>query len=357
MAGLQGTTLGGTRVAGAHGGQLEFFDAVTRVAGAQGGQLQFFNAVGPDGAPGNVADAAAVNGHVAAYSREIAELLSKVAGWSYSDLETFKRQLANLELPAAGTVLACANFTEIEVNNNAMFVGATAQVIVTADGLTAIVSFRGTEVTNFNSLLTDAGTKKVEFAQGLQPVVRVHQGFKLCFRALWYGDQGILGVLMTKPNLQAIYITGHSLGGACAFLAGLALEYQNNPLWGLVRGIYTYGQPMVVDDRDRDECENRIGARLFRHIYFNDIVPHLPPLSVGGFDHAGAEYNYDSQNGWSLRTDWPFTFKRRATQVFTLVGTFLFLGYDFVAQKIQWTILTSPWSIADHSPVGYMEYW
>jgi hypothetical protein len=346
MAVLQVTTLGGTTV--------------------EGGQLKFFNAADPGGnAPpvGNqhvaaVAVDAPVGNHMAAYSRGIAELLSKVAGWSYSDLETFERQLVSLELHGE-TVLAGGKFTEIEVTNDAMFVGATAQVIVTADGLAAIVSFRGTEVTNVNSLLTDAGTKKVEFVEGLP--VRVHQGFKLSFKALWYGYQGVLDVLMSEPNqnLQAIYITGHSLGGACAFLAGLALEHQNIQLWGLVRGIYTYGQPMVVDDRDRSTCETRIGARLFRHIYFNDIVPHLPPLSVGAFDHVGAEYNYDSNHGWGPRTDWPWVpmFKRRATQVFLLVGTLPFIGYDFVAQNIQWNIFKSPWSIADHTPVGYMEYW
>jgi hypothetical protein len=279
MAALPVTIIGGTAVAG---GQLGFFDAVHPVAVNDAAQFQ-----------------------VQAYSRAIAELLSKVAGWSYSDLETFKKQLASFELPGGGTVLAGGEFTEIQVNNEAMFVAATAQIIVTADGLTAIVSFRGTELTNISDWLTDASTRKVIlFVNGLpaRPQIRVHQGFKRNFQAVWYGFQGVLEVLTSRSTLQAIYITGHSLGAAMSLLAGLALQHENNEpnnedIWGKVRGIYTYGQPMVVADRDKNECQTRIGARLFRHIYFNDLVPHLPPLSVGAFDHAGVEYKYHPRNG------------------------------------------------------------
>jgi len=62
-----------------------------------------------------------------------------------------------------------------------------------------------------------------------------------------------------------------------AFLAGLAMEQDTSmkELWGKLKGIYTYGQPMVISSNMKcvQECHNRIGDILFRHVYQNDIVP------------------------------------------------------------------------------------
>ena len=126
---------------------------------------------------------------------------------------------------------------------------------------------------------------------------------------------------------------------------------------------------MVFDNNNRDVLENQIGDRLFRRIFYNDIVPHLPPLTVGPFDHIGKEYRYvpDSTNEWQPRTC-PLIHigKGRATQVLSAVPTLPFLGYDLVFDNIDIRLPFTPislmkpkrlWSLADHNPANYMEYW
>jgi hypothetical protein len=157
-----------------------------------------------------------------------------------------------------------------------------------------------------------------------------------------------------------------------ALLAGLALHPlegedgagDEGELWNLVRGIYTYGQPMVVADwKVTDECQDRIGDRLFRYVYFNDIIPHLPPLFVGGYDHVGYEYKFLPRRGdWKLRGGRRSFFnwwKPRATQLGSLILAAPWAGLDAVAVNIAWLprFMKTSWSIDDHSPVRYIESW
>lgn len=298
------------------------------------------------------------------YSREIAELLSQVSGWSYSNVETFQNQLSWLPLRGR-TLLAEAYYYEFHTKNEALLVDATAQLILTHDRTTAIVSVRGTQLTNPWNYLSDMSTKKVLLFSddNTSTNCRVHFGFKRNFQAVWYGAQGVLRLLQGHPpKLQAIYVTGHSLGGAMALLAGIALEQEAPELWLLVRGIFTYGQPMVLDDRDRDAIQQRIGRRVFRHIYRNDVVPHLPPLSVGGYDHVGSEYRY-YHGGWGARSDHsnPLVHfgKDRATQILSALLVLPALGYDLLWDNLEFVLpfSKSPWSLADHNPGCYMDNW
>jgi len=147
-----------------------------------------------------------------------------------------------------------------------------------------------------------------------------------------------------------------------AFLAGLATEQDTSmkELWGKLKGIYTYGQPMVISSNMKcvQECHNRIGDILFRHVYQNDIVPHVPPLSVGAFDHVGTEYRYKHQR-WIQRSGRSFLhyFKDQSTQIVTLLGAAPFAVTGMVMENITWLwfLPKSPWSITDHSPLNYME--
>jgi hypothetical protein len=158
--------------------------------------------------------------------------------------------------------------------------------------------------------------------------MKVHDGFLTKFNAVWKGSKGrILGHLRSpamlsqdydyetgdydkdkyqknvceedeQDLLEAIYVTGHSLGGAMAFVAALALV--GDPLWKKVRGVYTYGQPMVIDSREEEKFHKLIGSAVYRHVYYNDIVPHLPPLSTSLFDHVGEAYRWRPR-GWKLQ--------------------------------------------------------
>jgi Lipase (class 3) len=271
-------------------------------------------------------------------------------------------------------------------------------MIRTKDKKVIIVVFRGTELTNLANWLTDAVAKQCDFHEN-QPQgtrIRVHKGFKDNFDSVWFGQKGILAHLLAPEKmredydyskdranqlipseqamLEAVYICGHSLGGAMAFLAGLYLgDKFAASVFQKVKGVYTYGSPMVVDDRDRQLCETLCGTVTFRHVYYNDIVPHLPPLSTGGFDHVGPEYRYHPVTNWNKRKG-GFGFKPdRSTQVALIVPSALAGVVDGVLDNINWFsflrgedrdwpiigmfsrgYLKMPWSFLDHSPVGYV---
>jgi hypothetical protein len=160
-----------------------------------------------------------------------------------------------------------------------------------------------------------------------------------------------------QAKLEAIYITGHSLGGAMALLAGLELQIENPELFQKLRGVYTYGAPMVVDSSDRDKVHKLVGGVTFRHVYFNDVVPHLPPLSTGYFDHVGVEYRFHPMGGWVERKD-GFLRRGRSTQVVSFVLNGLVFGVvlDTLCENIQWLKKAKmPWSFLDHSPRGYID--
>jgi|GEM_PF-2055559 hypothetical protein len=77
-----------------------------------------------------------------------------------------------------------------------------------------------------------------------------------------------------------ISMTGHSMGGAVAVLAGMILERMGYQ----IKKIVTFGQPRVTD---------RQGADIFRSVlpitrvmHTTDIVPHIPPRFIG-YSHLG----------------------------------------------------------------------
>lgn len=313
----------------------------------------------------------------------MAGLLAYVSAWSYSSRQVFIDKLKQKPFFIGG------NFMEVSVVNEAMFVVAYAYIVRTADRRKIICVFRGTEVDNIVNWITDAGTKKVEQFGG----IKLHSGFYRNWKEVWDGPRGVEAHLLNPFKLEAtfidyedptatprnggtnqqddlveIYMTGHSLGGAMAVVAALCMQHDHeNLLWDKLRAVYTYGQPMVVARESQTVTQDRIGARLNRYIYFNDIVPHLPPLSTGAFDHVGNEYKYmpsDSLLPWPHKGEWRLrgnhvidnVIRSRTTQLFTFVGVLPFALGDFVFYNVQWiSKLKSPWSLNDHIPYFYVD--
>lgn len=86
--------------------------------------------------------------------------------------------------------------------------------------------------------------------------------------------------MLTIPESPVLYITGHSLGGALAVLAAALIDWDdelNKMFPDMLRGIHTYGQPMVGDATFAREHADGIGKYPFRHVYERDIVPRLEP--------------------------------------------------------------------------------
>lgn len=291
-----------------------------------------------------------------AYSDKVAAIMASVAGWSYGNLEDFQRVLSDK------LNFSEADFVEISATNHSMLIVGTSQIIRTSDRKTAVVCFRGTEPTNLVNWGTDLNARKVPY---LDKKIKVHQGFLANFRSVWDGNEGILSYLrnpskMTDDDslyadeLENIFITGHSLGGAMAFLAALHLsvlkDLKNDTLWDKVRGVYTYGQPMVIDTFSSNECDRLIGDRLFRHVFYNDIVPHVPTIAMGLYAHVGHEYRYRPSHKWK-KIEWG-----KVTQVPVGTPTLPFIAWDALGSSVifPFSLFKSPWSITDHLPNNYI---
>lgn len=107
----------------------------------------------------------------------------------------------------------------------------------------------------------------------------VHRGF----------DNAALTVLDdVLPRLEITYpvtVTGYSLGGAMAALAG---EYLLIDGYDVV-DVVTFGQPKVTD---KDGVDLFANLPITRFVNRNDPVPHLPPNDMTppeNFDHFGPE--------------------------------------------------------------------
>lgn len=273
------------------------------------------------------------------YRREAAEILAEIAAWSYADAETLADELEHRGILSPG-----AECHEVSLRNEPMLVVATAFVI--RSGNVVIVSFRGTEPRNAINFLTDATVEPRAF----RSMGSVHGGFYRNLRAVWTDVAHWIQEAEQNGTLKALYLTGHSLGGAMAVLAAATIFGDERfARWRpLVKGVYTFGGPMAGDAAFAQSCDERFGKILFRHVYGKDLVPRMPPLSTGRFRHSGKEYA-GSRQGWTPR----------AKPVEQAVTAFLSLPLGLVA----WTFKQFPWlrwvpmpfSIDDHSPNTYLE--
>jgi hypothetical protein len=221
--------------------------------------------------------------------------LAVAAAWSYADEAGFERVMLRRGLGRRKASLH-------QIANDAMFVCAKAYVQPLPDH-GALVAFRGTEPTNVINWLADGTLQRVAFhaPEGkTAPNGWVHGGFYRNTRALW--PEVVEALAHLKPDW--FYITGHSYGGALALLAACLLsDYDDDDhaygyLWPKLRGVLTFGQPMVGDDVFAKKYAPRLEGHLARFVYEHDIVPHLPPkLNGWGPSHFGQEYR-SNDTGW-----------------------------------------------------------
>jgi len=141
------------------------------------------------------------------------------------------------------------------------------------------IAFRGTQdlknwVLNLNA-----------FKRSLGRFGAVHAGFLRGAESLLPALlQELLPAGADKSVLPPFYLTGHSLGGALASLAALALAREQFP----VAGVYTFASPRVGDAVWRDTYNAALGNRSYRVIAPGDLVPLLPTV-LDGYRHVGQE--------------------------------------------------------------------
>jgi predicted lipase len=119
---------------------------------------------------------------------------------------------------------------------------------------------------------------------------KVHDGFNNA----WLERQAsIVAAVNSARAAQLSYglvITGHSLGGAVATLAGAYFRSI-----GINCDIYTYGSPRVGNDAFANYASSTSQGSTSRITHLNDPVPHLPP---GGSIAWLTDYYHTTPEYW-----------------------------------------------------------
>jgi hypothetical protein len=299
-----------------------------------------------------------------AYSELATHVCAVAAGWAYADGATISMLMARLGLEEN-------RYRQLSIYNDAMFIASNAYLIQSACGRVGILCYRGTEPRNFINWLTDADVNPVPlpFPIGARSAkeATVHGGFYRNLRATWHevvaglslmaSGKSILDVEADKATneLEALYVTGHSLGAAMAALAAVRLvtdpDYERR-FGAKLRGVYTFGQPIVGNEAFAAACDGNdfLHTAVFRHVYGHDIVPRLPPTVTGKFVHFGAELHGNAGEPWT-KSDVPVS---QVSEI--LWSTLLVPALAFVSTQLERTRnINFPYSWYDHSPTRYLE--
>jgi len=224
----------------------------------------------------------------------VAHVLAVCAGYSYSDAPTVAMIMSRLGFEVG----ACVRVAQTV---DAMTIFSTAYLIQSRCGRVVILAYRGTEPANIGNWLADADVGSAAMKCGDRSL-RVHAGFYRNMRATrWQVIDELRNASAGKSlldeerdvehPLQALYVTGHSLGGAMAvlFALSIAVDDSSRDIANRLRAIYTFGQPLTVGETLPPSI-SAIGEKTFRHVSARDVIPALPAAAWGRLTHFGQEY-------------------------------------------------------------------
>jgi hypothetical protein len=283
----------------------------------------------------------------------VEHVLATLAAYSYADKRTVSMIAARLGLEGS----RCLRFSQ---DVDAMFIRSTAYLLLSKNGRVAILCYRGTEPTSLINWLGDVDVSPEVLALNGKRFT-VHGGFYRNVRAteLQVVDglrRAMFGSGGPNSKVEALYVTGHSFGGAMAALMGALLtmdpQYQDIARANearVFRGVYTFGQPMIGDRTLADECDKgALGGKVIRYIYREDLVPSLPPWLSGSFAHFGREFHFGRR--WKDRGR-----KRRAQMWFGFWGIFIALVASYLS-LFRWVRrIRLPYSMYHHVPQHYVK--
>jgi triacylglycerol lipase len=161
------------------------------------------------------------------------------------------------------------------------------QVYVAESDDALVVAFRGSEAPNTldglkdwlltnanNYLILPEGQSGTDFAAA-GVGARFHRGFLDALAMVWEPLFAAVDQAQ-KTKERPLWVTGHSLGGAIALLAGW--RFQRNFL--AVHEIVTFGAPMIGNEAAAKAFEQEFSGKIYRYVDLEDVVPHLPSVSL-----------------------------------------------------------------------------
>lgn len=201
------------------------------------------------------------------YNPHNALLLVKASQLAYLEPEAIKTGISEWNLP---------NFHFFNRRNTQAYIAGNEKVMV--------IAFRGTEPGNLRDWMNNTNILMKPGYGG-----HVHAGFHQALEDIWADIATQIGLF--NYNNQAIFLTGHSLGGSLAKMTAVRLpsRYQD-----LIQGIYSFGSPRVGNQQFADNYNQKFRDRTFRMINHRDIVTRLAPRSFG-YRHVNSSYFFDSQ--------------------------------------------------------------
>ena len=159
------------------------------------------------------------------FNKQEALTFAYLSNLAYEDYSVVQQQLPSYGFNA-----------EMEFNKGSI----TAKTVgfIASNDTSVVVAFRGTVLTSFRNILTDAWFEKGPIFPGSP--VEAHSGFVSALKLVYDDIVYFLQMFLSGKNL---YITGHSLGGALASLLRYRLVqdgvYSSSPIQ------YVYGCPPV----------------------------------------------------------------------------------------------------------------
>lgn len=287
-----------------------------------------------------------------------AHVLATLAAYAYGDMDTVAAMCTRLGLESARVF-------RIGRQVEALGIVATCDIVQSADGAVVLVAYRGggpaPALSSFAPPLGQPEDIRLDLP-GLTPAGTGAAVLGSVYRNTWATRGAVLAALgvarsarsILDPTMpvqrpaEAIYLTGHGLGGAVALLLAVvaAAEPEYADVAGALRAVYTYGQPMAGNAAFARAAETVLGERVFRYVYRNDVVAQLPPWAAGDYAHVGQEHRY-GDTGWRQ--------VRPRREKLPPLGEVAVAAGDFLTrQHPLMRLLPFRWSLADHAPQHYV---
>jgi len=235
------------------------------------------------------------NAQTVSFSAQNALLLARLCLAAYQDQVAARATVNGLGLPGFIWIDLTQQFEDVYA------------IAASGPGFLAL-AFRGTK--DLNNWMTDLHATPVSFPwifESGPDIGAIHAGFANALRDAWEKISAALTNLVPPPELApdephpTFWITGHSLGGALAVLAGAAFSMWSRAPLRPVNGIYTFGQPRVGLYQFCGNYDHSLQKKTFRFVNNKDLVPRVP---FRGFDYAdlGQMIHFDTNGQPKLQS-------------------------------------------------------